>query len=64
MALPNGSVESSVIITELINLVKPYIRDLLDQSNKVLAFFTFYIIYFPAYNIFRNHVIQKNKALV
>ena len=35
MAFPCGSVETSPIVTKLVDLAKPYIRELLDQSNKV-----------------------------
>lgn len=35
MVFPGGSVTCSTVITELVDVIKPYIRELLDQSNKV-----------------------------
>lgn len=43
MVLQNGSIECNKLICDLIIIVKPYIRDLLKDSNQVNNFF-----YFPS----------------
>ena len=35
VVLPNGAVNTNLEILELINMVKPEIRELIDNANKV-----------------------------
>ena len=43
MSFPDGAVICSPVVTELFDLAKPYIRDLLDQSNKIKMWIAYQI---------------------